>query len=332
MAVHPAPALATRSAPALDAPAVAPPPVDSGRVASVRHFNRFYTKKIGVLNDRLMRSPYSLAEARVLYELAQRARRTATELKTALDLDAGYLSRILRGFEKKGLIAKERSEFDGRSSLLSLTPRGRKAYAPLDAGSNAEVGNMMASLDPAGQSRLVEAMAEIETLLGAEPPRTALDVRLRPHAPGDMGWVLERHGAFYAEEYGWGPGLEANVADTIAAFLHHFDPSRERCWIAELGDERVGSIFLVKRAEEMGQLRLLLVEPKARGLGLGTRLVEECLAFARHAGYRKVMLWTHSVLEPARRIYARAGFRITHKERHRDFGLEVESEYWEIEL
>jgi DNA-binding MarR family transcriptional regulator/GNAT superfamily N-acetyltransferase len=307
-------------------------PAEPSRVAAVRHFNRFYTKKIGVLNEHLLATAYSLAEARVIRELALRAHATATELRRALDLDAGYLSRILRAFEKKGLVAKERSAADGRASLLSLSARGKKAFAHLDACSSADVERLIEPLDESGRNRLVAAMGEIEALLGAEPEAKAPEIRLRPHGPGDMGWILERHGAYYAEHHGWGPGLEANVADTLASFLHRFDPAREHCWIAELDGERVGSVMLVKRSDEEGQLRLLMVEDKARGYGLGTRLVEECIAFARRVGYRKVILWTHSILGPARRIYARAGFRIAQRERHKDFGPEVESEFWEIEL
>ncbi|HUC63126.1 MAG TPA: helix-turn-helix domain-containing GNAT family N-acetyltransferase [Alphaproteobacteria bacterium] len=317
---------------ATDSPPADPASADPGRIAAVRHFNRFYTKKIGVLNEHLLETPFSLAEARVIRELALRARATATELRHALDLDAGYMSRMLRGFEKKGLVAKERSAADGRASLLSLTARGRKAFRHLDARSSADVAHLIEPLGESGRDRLVAAMGEIESLLGPDPDPKAPEIELRAHKPGDMGWIMERHGAYYAEHHGWGPGLEANVADTLSSFLHHFNPACERCWIAELDGERVGSVMLVKRSDEEGQLRLLMVEDKARGHGLGTRLVEECLRFARSVGYRKVILWTHSNLEPARRIYARAGFRITQRERHRDFGPEVESEYWEVEL
>ena len=248
------------------------------RVDAVRRFNRFYTKQIGVLHEGLLGSPFSLTEVRVLYELAHREKPTATELGKELGLDPGYLSRILRGFKKRGLVDKTPSEADGRQSLLSLTARGRKTFAPLNARSSNEVAAMLSKLSMVEQSRLIEAMHTIEGLLGARPEQKA-PFLLRPHQPGDMGWVVHRHGVLYAQEYGWDEQFEALVAEILAKFIKEFDPKRERCWIAERDDEIVGSVFLVKQSAKVAKLRLLLVEPKARGLGIGGRLVDECIRF-----------------------------------------------------
>ncbi len=301
------------------------------RVEAVRRFNRFYTRQIGVLHESLLRSPFSLTEARVIYELAQRERTTASELAAELGLDAGYLSRILRSFQERGLLTKQPSETDGRQSILSLTEQGREAFATLNARSRAEIEAMLQGLSPADQLRLVEAMRTIEELLGARPERR-VPYLLRPHRPGDMGWVVHRHGVLYAEEYGWDERFEALVAEIVAKFIQNFDPKRERCWIAEREGEIVGSVFLVKRSADVAQLRLLLVEPKARGLGIGTRLVHECLQFARYAGYRKIVLWTNSVLLAARHIYEKAGFRLVETEPHHSFGHDLVGENWEMEL
>lgn len=303
----------------------------AGRVAEVRSFNRFYTAQIGVLREGLLGSPYSLTEVRVLYELAHREKPTAAELGKELGLDAGYLSRILRGFVRRGLVTKSPSARDGRQSLLALTARGRKEFAPLDARSHDEVAAMLGRLPPADQERLVTAMRTIQELLGGRPaPR--VPYLLRPHQPGDMGWVIHRHGALYAEEYGWDETFEALVAEIAAKFVRSFDPKRERCWIAEREGEIVGSVFLVQKSRTVGQLRLMYVEPKARGLGIGGRLVEECLRFARRAGYRKVVLWTNSVLLAARHLYEKAGFRLIHAEPHRSFGCDLVGETWELTL
>ena len=301
------------------------------RVDAVRSFNRFYTKRIGVLHGGLLGSPFSLTEVRVLYELAHRDRPTATELSGELGLDAGYLSRILRGFDRRGLVAKVRSEADGRQSLLSLTARGRKAFAPLNTRAHDEVEAMLSRLSPGEQGLLIEAMRTIQTLLGGRSePR--VPYLLRPHQPGDMGWVVHRHGALYAQEYGWDETFEALVAEITAKFIRHFDPKRERCWIAERDGEIVGSVFLVQRSKTVGQLRLMYVEPKARGLGIGSRLVDECVRFARQVGYRKVVLWTNSVLDAARHIYEKAGFRLIHSEPHTSFGHDLIGETWELAL
>ena len=301
------------------------------RVDAVRSFNRFYTKQIGVLHEGLLGSPYSLTEVRVLYELAHREQPTAAELGKELGLDAGYLSRILRGFEKRGLIARVRSRTDGRQSLLSLTADGKKAFAPLNARSHDEVAGMLGRLSAAEQDRLIGAMRAIEVLLGARP-EPKVPYLLRPHQPGDMGWIIHRHGALYAQEYGWDETFEALVAEIAAKFIQNFDPKRERCWIAEREGEIVGSVFLVRRSKTVGKLRLMYVEPKARGLGIGSRLVEECIRFARQAGYRKMVLWTNSVLAAARHIYEKAGFRLVHEEPHHSFGHDLVGETWELKL
>ncbi|HEX7127706.1 MAG TPA: GNAT family N-acetyltransferase [Thermodesulfobacteriota bacterium] len=301
------------------------------RIDAVRRFNRFYTQTIGALHEGHLRSPFSLTQARVLYELAHRHEPTAAALAADLGLDAGYLSRILRGFERKGLIVRRPSQTDGRQSLISLTARGREAFAPLDAGAREEVGALLRRLTEAEQGRVVEAMQTIEGLLGPEPASRAPYV-LRPHRPGDMGWVVQRHGALYAQEYGWDETFEALVAEIVAKFVRHSDPKRERCWIAEKDGENVGSVFVVQQSKTVAKLRLLLVEPKARGLGLGSRLVDECVRFARQVGYRKLTLWTNDVLHAARRIYERAGFRLVHRERHHSFGHDLVGETWDLAL
>jgi DNA-binding MarR family transcriptional regulator/N-acetylglutamate synthase-like GNAT family acetyltransferase len=303
------------------------------RVEAARRFNRFYTRQIGVLHEGAYKSPFSLTEVRVLYELAHRDQPTATALGRELGLDAGYLSRILRGFERRGLVLKTRSAADGRQSHLSLTAQGRKVFAPLNARSHDEVAAMLGGLSAAAQARVVGAMQTIERLLGdrAESPPPA-PYLLRPPQPGDLGWVVHRHGAVYAQEYGYDERFEALVAEIVAHFVQRYDAKREQCWIAEQGGEVVGSVFLVERSKTVAQLRLLLVEPKARGSGLGTRLVSECVRFARQTGYRKITLWTQSELRAARRLYQAAGFRVVRKERNHSFGKDVVSETWELEL
>ena len=236
-------------------------------VEAVRRFNRFYTKQIGVLHERLLRSPFSLTEARVIYELAHHEKSTATELSNELGLDAGYLSRLLRSFKKRGLIHKQPSQTDGRQNLLSLTEQGEEAFAMLNARSRSEVAAIMSVFSASDQNRLVKAMHTIEGLLGAQPERK-IPYLLRPHQPGDMGWVVHRHGMLYAEEYGWDELFEALVASIVAKFIQHYNPKQERCWMAEMDGEIVGSVFLVKKSRTVAQLRLLLVEPKARGLGI----------------------------------------------------------------
>jgi DNA-binding MarR family transcriptional regulator/N-acetylglutamate synthase-like GNAT family acetyltransferase len=302
-----------------------------GRIHTVRRFNRFYTRQIGLLHEGLAGSAFPLTEARVLYELAHRERPTATDLCKDLGLDAGYLSRILRGFERRGLVEKRRSATDGRRSHLTLTARGEKAFAPLDARSHADAGALLRPLAPPQQAKVVAAMQTIEALLHREAGRPAAYV-VRPHRPGDMGAVIRLHGTIYTREYGWDQTFEALVARIAARFIERYDPARERCWIAELDGEVVGSVFLVKKSRTVGQLRLMIVDPRARGLGIGARLVDECVRFAREAGYRKVTLWTNSVLLAARHLYAQAGFRLVHEERHRSFGKDLIGETWERAL
>jgi DNA-binding MarR family transcriptional regulator/GNAT superfamily N-acetyltransferase len=301
-------------------------------VAAVRHFNRFYTQKIGVLPEGHLESDFSLTEVRVLYELANRKSPTAAELSRDLGLDPGYLSRVLRNFGTRGLVARERSEADGRQSLMRLTRRGQDAFARLNERSSQEVGALLSRLSPAGQKRLLEAMRTIEELLGDKEEATKAPYLLRQHRPGDMGWVVHRHGVLYSQEYGWDERFEALVAGITAKFIEHYQPQRERCWIAERDGENVGSVFLVQESKTVAKLRLLLVEPSARGLGIGARLVDECIRFAREAGYRKVRLWTNEGLHAARHLYQRAGFVLIHSEPHDSFGEGLVGETWELKL
>jgi DNA-binding MarR family transcriptional regulator/GNAT superfamily N-acetyltransferase len=299
------------------------------RIAAVRRFSRFYTRVIGALHNGLLHSSFSLAEARVLYELAQRAGVTATELGRELDLDPGYLSRILQRIERDGLLARTPSPIDRRQSLLSLTPAGHDAFAPLDARSREEMGALLAPLAESAQASVVVAMGCIEALLGA--PRSGPWL-LRQHRSGDIGWVVGRHGALYAEEYGFDARFEALVARVAGEFLALHDPVRERCWVAEYDGVNVGSVFLVRQSDEEAKLRLLLVEPAARGLGIGRRLVAECISFARETGYRRIALWTNEVLVAARAIYQQAGFRLVASKPHSDFGPPMVGEDWVLEL
>jgi DNA-binding MarR family transcriptional regulator/GNAT superfamily N-acetyltransferase len=300
-------------------------------IEAVRQFNRFYTRQIGVLREGLLNSEFSLTEVRILYELAERKGLTASELGKDLGLDAGYLSRILRGFKKRGLIDSKVSEVDGRQFLLRLTEQGKKSFAPLQAGAQQETGEMLSKLSMAEQRRLIEAMNTIEGLFGGQPDKKT-PYLLRPHQPGDMGWIIHRHGVLYAQEYHWDERFEALVASIAAKFIENFDPQWERCWIAEKDGEIVGSVFLVKQSRTVAKLRLLLVEPKARGLGIGGRLVSECERFARQAGYRKIRLWTNSVLQAARHIYQKAGYRLIHQEPHESFAPHLIAETWELKL
>jgi DNA-binding MarR family transcriptional regulator/N-acetylglutamate synthase-like GNAT family acetyltransferase len=303
-------------------------------VETIRRFNRFYTRRIGVLHEGLLESPFSLAEARVLYELAHRLNPAASGLASDLGLDAGYLSRILKGLEKLGLVRRIPSESDGRQSILSLTAKGRRAFEALDAQSNEEVRAMAAKLAHGDRGQIAYAMLTIERLLGAgrTDGTQAVPYMLRTHQPGDMGWVAHRHGVLYAQEYGWDETFEALVAEIAAKFIRNFDPGRERCWLAERAGEVIGSVFLVKRSKTVAQLRLLLVEPSARGLGIGNRLVEECIRFARQKSYRKVMLWTNGVLTAARKIYEQAGFQLVEEQRHHSFGKDLTGQNWELKL
>jgi len=300
-------------------------------VAAVRHFNRFYTQKIGLLNRHFLRSPFSLTEGRVLYELAHHRETTASELATDLGLDSGYLSRILRDFQDRRFIVRKPSRNDGRKSLLRLTDKGERAFASINAASQRDIGVMLGALSSPEQSRVLGAMDTIQGLLGA-PAEHGEPYLLRPHQPGDMGWVVHRHGVLYAQEYGWDERFEALVAEIVAKFIQNFDPKHERCWIAEKDGEIVGSVFLVKTSTRVAQLRLLLVEPKARGLGIGKRLVEECIRYARLAGYKKMTLWTNDVLHAARHIYEEQGFRLVREERHHSFGKKLVAQTWDLKL
>jgi len=301
------------------------------RIETVRRFNRFYTRQIGVLQEHLLESPFSLTEARVLYELAHHDETTARSLGADLQLDAGYLSRILEAFRKRGLVERALSTTDGRQRLVRLTPRGRKAFAGLDGDSSREVRALLRPLAEEAQLRLIESMRTIETVLGA-PQAARTPYILRAQEPGDMGWVVQRHGALYAQEYSWDATFEALVAEIVAKFIRQLDPKHERCWIAERDGLNVGCVFLVRKNRTVGQLRLLLVEPSARGLGIGARLVQECSRFARQVGYRRIVLWTNSVLHAARRIYQAAGYRLIVENHHHSFGKDLVGQTWELKL
>lgn len=305
-------------------------------IAAVRQFNRFYTRQIGVLRKTYLDSPYSLGEMRVLYELAHGERFTASDIARALDLDAGYLSRLLRNFEKRGLISRKTSTKDARQSHLALTIRGRKLFAPMEERSQHDAGAMLDKLKPSQQAQIVAAMTSIETLLtdgqtvisDAKPRYTLRDPRA-----GDFGWVISRHAELYFQEYGWGDPFEGLCAQIVADFVNNFDAKRERCWIAELNGENVGCVMLVKDDQpRAARVRLLLVDPKARGLGLGARLVDECVRFARAVGYTKITLWTHSVLTAARHVYEKAGFTLSSSEPRHSWGKDVVAEFWDLDL
>jgi DNA-binding MarR family transcriptional regulator/GNAT superfamily N-acetyltransferase len=305
--------------------------MDAGAIDAVRSFNRFYTRRIGVLQEGLLESPWSLAEVRVLYELAHRPGVTARDLARDLGLDAGYLSRILHGFVRRGFVRRETSKADGRERQLSLTAEGRSAFAPLDRRSAKEVAAMLEPLSDSATGRLVGSMRAIQNVLEPGPDASSALV-LRSHRPGDMGWVVQAHGEIYFREYGWDERFEALVARIAGEFIDKFDRARERCWIAERDGERVGSVFLVKKSATIAKLRLLIVDPRARGAGLGARLVDECIRFARECGYRRITLWTQQNLTAARRIYQAAGFELVAKEEHAMFGVPLVGETWEIAL
>ena len=301
------------------------------RIAAVRHFNRFFTREIGVLREGLLHSPYSLTEARILFEIAHQEKLTAADLGRTLGLDAGFLSRTLARLEQQGLILRVTAERDARQRLVRLTPAGENAFALLDRRSRDEVAETLSDLSEEDQRRLLKAMHTIESILD-KSFKFAEPFVLRPHEPGDMGWVTHRHGVLYTQEYGWDEHFEALVAGIVSAFINNFNPAKERCWIAEMEGEIVGSVFVVQADETTAKLRLLLVEPKARGQGLGTRLVQECIRFARRAGYQKLVLWTNSVLVEARHIYDKCGFVLVAEERHHSFGHDLVGETWELIL
>jgi DNA-binding MarR family transcriptional regulator/GNAT superfamily N-acetyltransferase len=302
-------------------------------IESVRSFNRFYTRQIGVLQERLLRTPFSLAEARIIYELGTRRSVIARELQRDLGLDFGYLSRILSSLERRRIIRRARSTDDRRQHILTLGPPGRTAFKSLDTRSRNEIGKMLEPLPAIRQRELLRAMTAIRISLGADTQALSTrKVKLRRHRPGDMGWVVERHGSLYSNEYGWDERFEGIVAGIVSDFIRNFDPKSDRCWIAELDGRRVGSVFLVRKNATTAKLRLLLVEPEARGLGLGSRLVDECITFARSAGYRKVTLWTNSILHAARRIYETRGFKLAKEEPHSFFGKGLIGQTWELKL
>ena len=303
----------------------------AGCVEAVRRFSRFYTRQVGVLHEGYNGSEFSLTEARIIYELAHREAATATDLAKTLGLDTGYLSRILKAFQERGLIQRRASDADARQYLLSLTELGQKRFAELNARSRSDMAQMLSALTARQQQRLITAMNEIEALLSAEPERGAPYI-LRPHQPGDIGWAVQKHGEFYAREYGFDESFEALAAEIGAKFLKEFDPKKERAWIAEKDGENVGCVFLIKQSDEVAKLRMLLVDPKARGLGIGRRLVEECIRFARNKGYRKITLWTNDVLVTACHIYKQCGFKQVAEERHHSFGHELVGQTWELDL
>lgn len=296
------------------------------RIAALRSFNRFYTSVIGMLREDLLRMPFSPAEARVIFELAQNRVMQTADLRRVLNIDAGYLSRLLARLESDGVVFRERSASDRRRRVNALTPRGRAAFEALDRRSSNEVKRLLAPLTEEDQLRLLEAMERIRALLddGPRPPACLI----RPPGAGDYGWVVNRHGVLYAHEYGWDESFEALVARIVADFVDHRDPRRESAWIAEIDGRPAGCVFCVGREEKVAQLRLMLVEPSARGRGIGTRLVDECLRFAARVGYERMMLWTNDVLQDARRVYERAGFELIETEEHHSFGCDLVGQYW----
>ena len=299
-------------------------------VENVRRFNRFYTRQIGVLNGGFLQSSFSLTEVRVLYEIAHRERTAASEIIRDLGIDAGYLSRILRAFHRKGLVAKRTSSDDRRQIDLTLTVKGRREFGKLEMRQRVEVARMLQPLGPKHRLRLLHAMGSIERLL--LQPILRPTVTLRDHRPGDMGWITHRQAILYNQEYGWNTEYEALIAEIMARFLRNFDPRYERCWVAECNCEIVGSVFCVRKSKTVAQLRLLYVEPSTRGARIGSRLVNECIAFARARGYRKLTLWTNSVLHAARKIYERAGFQLVAEEKHHSFGKDLVGQNWDLKL
>ncbi len=304
---------------------------EADQIAQVRRFSRFYTRQIGLLEEGLLKSEFSLTEVRVLYELAYRVGLTAADLARELALDTGYLSRILKRFEARGLIERSPAQEDGRQMVLALTDAGRAVFTPLDQASANQVAVMLAKLTAGDRQLLVCALRTVERLLG-DSPEPRVPYILRPHQPGDIGWIAHRQGLLYAQEYGWDETFEALVAEIAAAFVKTYDPKRERCWIAERENEIVGSVFLVRQSDEIAKLRLLYVEPSARGLGIGRRLVDECIGFARAKGYKTLTLWTNDVHVSALNIYKAAGFRLVKEEEHHSFGKDLVGQNWDLDL
>jgi DNA-binding MarR family transcriptional regulator/predicted GNAT family N-acyltransferase len=306
-------------------------PVFESQIAAIRGFSRFYTSKLGIIEPKLLDSPWTLQEARIIYEVARHPGCTATNLVRNLGLDAGFLSRTLQALQRRQVVMRKPSKQDGRASELTLTAKGRAAFAELDSRSRDEVAALLGKLDDGERAAVVHAMTAIEQAL-EPPPQKPAGFLLRSHRPGDIGWVISRHGAIYAQEFGWDISFEALVADIAGAFLTSHNPAREHCWIAEVAGEPVGSAFLVKASDDIAKLRLLLVEKKARGLGVGRALTEQCIRFARETGYREITLWTQSMLVAARGIYQTAGFRRTKEEPHHSFGVDLVGETWELRL
>lgn len=302
----------------------------AGTIALIRDFNRFYTRQVGVLNQRLLNSPLTLTEGRVLYELAQRTSCTATEIASELSLDLGYLSRLLSKLERQHLVKRGRAKHDARRQPLSLTEEGRFLFEKLNRASSEAVVTLIEKLSPARVDELLCAMRTVRRLLS--PATAQAGYLLRPLRVGDIGWIVHRQGVLYAEEYGWDATYEALVAEILSHFVKHFDPGAENAWVAERDGAVVGSIFLVKESARVAKLRLLYVEPTARGLGIGGRLVRECVADARKKGYETLALWTNGVLASARRIYQAAGFRLLREERHHSFGRDLVGQNWELTL
>jgi DNA-binding MarR family transcriptional regulator/GNAT superfamily N-acetyltransferase len=303
---------------------------DTDDIAAVRSFNRFYTNLIGVLRDGLLETPYSLTEARIIFELAQQPSAEVVELRRRLDIDPGYLSRILQRFAADGIVARERSASDGRRQVVRLTRRGRRAFSVLDARSAGQIAALLQPLTGKDRRRLVRSMDAIRDLL-ARPTRRS-EIVLRSPRPGDYGWIVDRHGRIYAEEYGWDETFEALVAQIVGDYVEHRDRRRERAWIAELNGEPAGCVLCVKKDPDTAQLRLLLVEPWARGSGIGSLLVDECIRFARQVRYQRIVLWTNDVLEEARRIYERAGFELIDEGPHHSFGVDLVGQHWARKL
>ena len=302
-----------------------------GQIAAIRGFSRFYTRKLGIIEPKLLHSSFTLQEARILYEIAHRPACTATDLTRYLGLDAGFLSRTLQALQRRQIVTRKPSKDDGRVNELALTAKGRAASAELERRSREEVGALLAGLDAAQRAAIVGAMTTIEQTL-ERPAKKPAAFLLRSHRPGDIGWVISSQAKAYAEEYGWDISYEALVAEICAQFIRSYDPSREHCWIAESGGEPLGSVFLVNGGDDVAKLRLLLVEKKARGLGVGRALVEQCIGAAREQGYKKMTLWTQSILVAARSIYQAAGFRRIKEEPHRSFGVDLVGETWEMKL
>ena len=312
---------------------VALSPASADLLPGIRHFNRFYTRQIGVLREGLRQTQFSLTEVRILYEIANREHPSAAELGRDLAIDPGYLSRLLRGFAVRGLVEKSSDSRDRRQNRLALTAKGAEVFAGLNQRQNQEVASMLEGIPLADQARLVKAMQSIEGILTRGTQVSRSPYMLRPHRPGDMGWVVQRHGELYWQEYSYDEHFEALVAEIVAKFVQNFDPRREHCWMAEKDGENVGCVFLVKKSKTVAKLRLLIVEPSARGLGIGRRLVQECVRFARQAGYKKMTLWTQSELHAARHLYEEAGFQLVKKSKHDSWSRnDLIAEVWELKL